>query len=347
MSYFGPVWSSLKFSTGKALLDFAGGYNQRLPYRSDNVTFKNVRHKSALVHIAKQLAMSTLEGELNLLVPRYRRFLEKKLRDVVLEQQKNNQNFVQLIKDEQISNNEWGRVTTEEEGRTIQAVDRYGDPVPEALIIYIEDTETHAISKKTNDPVTGAVIETPDNTRVIDHIDLSPQISVNSSKNIVLTQVQGRDYTRKELVSGGDISFSVSGTIVSHNEGEYPESAVKKFIQIMQYNGIVHVKSMLFDQFNVDKIVIRDFSLSNPDYKNIQPYSFSCVAIEPDEDVKITQDTISILNRELQISPMSKWYKFILNSKWGDMATSAVVNTASSMATQAAGRGLDELLPNI
>lgn len=347
MSYFGPVWSSLKFSTGKALLDFGGSFNQRLPYRSDNVEFKNIRHKSALIHIAKQLAMSTLEGEMNLLVPRYRRYLEKTLRDVVLAQQDNNANFVQLIKDEQISNNEWGKVTTEEEGRTLQAVDRYGVPVPEALIMYIEDTETHSMTEKKNDPLTGAVIPTSIETRVIDHIDLAPQISVNSSKNIVLTQVQGRDYTRKELVSGGDVSFSVSGSIVSHNEGEYPENAVKKFIQLMQYNGIVHVKSMIFDQFNVDKIIIKDFSLSNPEYKNIQPYSFSCVAIEPDEDVKITQDTISILNREIQASSMSKWYKFILDSKWGEMATSAVVNTASSMVTQAAGRGLDELLPNI
>lgn len=347
MSYFGPVWSSLKFSTGKALLDFGVSFNQRLPYRSDNVEFKNIRHKSVLIHIAKQLAMSTLEGEINLLVPRYRRYLEKTLRDVVLAQQDNNANFVQLIKDEQISNNEWGKVTTEEEGRTLQAVDRYGVPVPEALIMYIEDTETHSMIEEKNDPLTGAIISTSIETSVIDHIDLAPQISVNSSKNIVLTQVQGRDYTRKELVSGGDISFSVSGSIVSHNEGEYPENAVKKFIQLMQYNGIVHVKSMIFDQFNVDKIIIKDFSLSNPEYKNIQPYSFSCVAIEPDEDVKITQDTISILNREIQASPMSKWYKFILDSKWGEMATSVVVNTASSMVTQAAGRGLDELLPNI
>lgn len=327
MSYFGPVWRSLKFSTGKALLDFGGSFNQHLPYRSDNVEYKNVRHKSAM--------------------PKYRRSLEKKLRDVVLEQQKNNQNFVQLIKDEQISTNEWGKVTTEQEGRTLQALDRYGTPVPEALIMYIEDTETHTAISKTVDPVSGGTIETSMETKVIDHIDLSPQISVSSSKNIVMTQVQGRDYTRKELVSGGDISFSVTGSIVSHNEGEYPESAVKKFIQIMQYNGIVNVKSMLFDQFNVTRIVIKDFSLSNPEYKNIQPYSFSCVAIEPDEDVKITQDTISVINRELQTSPMSKWYKFILDSKWGDMATSAVMNTASNMVTQGAGRGLDELLPNI
>lgn len=213
--------------------------------------------------------------------------------------------------------------------------------------MYIEDTETHTAISKTVDPVSGGTIETSMETKVIDHIDLSPQISVSSSKNIVMTQVQGRDYTRKELVSGGDISFSVTGSIVSHNEGEYPESAVKKFIQIMQYNGIVNVKSMLFDQFNVTRIVIKDFSLSNPEYKNIQPYSFSCVAIEPDEDVKITQDTISVINRELQTSPMSKWYKFILDSKWGDMATSAVMNTASNMVTQGAGRGLDELLPNI
>ena len=45
--------------------------------------------------------------------------------------------------------------------------------------------------------------------------DLQPVVQVSSKNNVLLTTVQGRDYTRKELVSGGDLEISINGKITS------------------------------------------------------------------------------------------------------------------------------------
>ena len=52
--------------------------------------------------------------------------------------------------------------------------------------------------------------------------DLGATVSSQSSNNLILTKVQGRDYSRKELVSGGDINFTVTGKIVSNYPDIYP-----------------------------------------------------------------------------------------------------------------------------
>ena len=54
-------------------------------------------------------------------------------------------------------------------------------------------------------------------------------------------------------------------------------------------------------------------------------------------------DTIAILNEELTLSPMNKWYKFILNSKLAETVARGASSTISSFATT----GLDALVPNI
>lgn len=79
----------------------------------------------------------------------------------------------------------------------------------------------------------------------------------------------------------------------------------------------------------------------------MQPYSMTCVAVEPDEDIKVEKDTISVLNTELQLSPMNKWYQLILDNKLAQMTASAVINTASSAVVQGTAMSLDELVPNI
>ncbi|MCD8080129.1 MAG: DUF6046 domain-containing protein [Bacteroides sp.] len=50
---------------------------------------------------------------------------------------------------------------------------------------------------------------------MVNFVDLQPQVKVTTKNNVVLTQVQGRDYTRKELVSGGDFEISINGLITS------------------------------------------------------------------------------------------------------------------------------------
>lgn len=332
---FSSIWGNLRFTHGNEITNaLSAPLNWRIRKDNSPLTFKNPRYKNVLVHAAKQTLMSELEGSLNKIIPTFKRQYEAFQRSKVLKQQ--TENYRDLINNQNTQANGWGKVDAGG-GHTIQAKDKYGTLVKESLMLYYKAEETHHVT----DGALGY------DTNVVCHIDLSPQVSMSSSKNIVMTQVQGRDYTRKELVSGGDLQFSINGNIVSDEMNVYPAEAVKKFIQIMEYNGILNVNFIMFEPFNVTQVIIKDYSLSSPTYKNVQPYSFSCVAVEPDEDVQITSDTISVLNKELEVSPTAKWYNLVLENKLTSMATNATVSATNSAIVTATGTGLDALTTNI
>ena len=347
MSFIGDIWGNVKFNAGKAAANAASSVSWAYTHSpAQEVIYRNNRaYKSVLVHVAKQLAMSEIEGQINKLFPKYQRYLEKTLRKTVLKQQKSNQ--VQLIRNRESQMKEWGRITADG-GHTIIAKDKYGNAVPESLMLFYDgDTDILVEDVKI---VGDKQVKDSYTTKTICFIDINPDVAIQSSKNIVMTTVQGRDYTRKELVSGGDLNFTVTGEIVSNEEGVYPENDVKKFIQIMQYGGVVNVNHFQFKQFNVDKIIIKDFNMQNQEFKNIQPYTFTCVAVEPDEDVVVKSDTIAVINREIEVSPMSKWYKLILNNKYAEIVANAAASAVSSTVNagvNAAGNGLDKLVDKI
>lgn len=348
MSYWGGAWSSLKFSAGSSVDAMTSSISYRyLHGAGGNLIYKNNRaYKSVLVHVAKQMAMQAIEGEVNKLFPKYQRYLEDKLRETVLTQQENNR--IELIKNQHKQSNDLGKIITEN-GKTLVAKDKYGNWIKESLMLYY-DAETDVVVSDVSYTYTEDTGKKEGNgsnniymTKTVCFIDLTPHVSSQSSKNLILTPVQGRDYTRKELISGGDLTFSVNGEINSNQDGVYPENDVKKFIQIMQYGGVVKVNHFMFKQFNIEQVIIKDFNLPDAQYKNIQPYSFTCVAVEPDEDVLVTKDTIAELNQEITTSPMNKWYKLILNNK----LTEIVANTAASAASSLTNAGLDALTTNI
>lgn len=332
------VWSSLVFNAGDAVSTFASGLNFRIPERDGEIVYKNNRYKSVLVHIAKRTVMATLEQSLNNILPKFKKGIENQLHEYVLKQEK--ANLVELIRKREKQANSWGRITAEG-GHTIIAKDRYGDLVREALMLYYDDTESHTVEDV--DTIDGVSTSSSYQTKTVCHIDLAPKVSTSSTKNVVLTQVQGRDYTRKELVSGGDLQFTVNGNIVSDDMGVYPTEKVKKFVQIMQYNGILKVNFMVFEQLEVKQVIIKDWSLGEQEYKNVQPYTFSCVAVESDEEVKVSSDTIATINKEIQTSPLDSWYSMILKDKLSEI----VINSAATITEQAAGMGLDALTTNI
>ena len=178
----------------------------------------------------------------------------------------------------------------------LNATGPLGEPVKEAMILYYKgDQEIEVVENYYSE-----LGDVSNRRKTVTLVDLAPKISVGSKKNLVKTQVQGRDYTRKELVSGGDRTFSVSGKIVSNIIDKYPTNDVRKFINIMEYGGIVQVNNLIFGQFNVDRIIIEDYRLEQPECKNEQPYSFTCVAVEPDTDVMIKADTIDLINYHIE-----------------------------------------------
>lgn len=209
--------------------------------------------------------------------------------------------------------NRYGEV--ELDGRTFRAYDERGKIIREAMILHYkgENMITRTVSGKP-DNHNYEEIEENFTTQHVVFIDLAPQISVQTKKNLILSTVQGRDYTRKELVSGGDLVFSVSGNVVSNTIDMYPENDVKKLISIAEYGGIIEVKNMIFDQFNVNRLLIQDFRLERQDCKNVQPYSMTCVAVEPDTDVVVEADTIDLIDYKIKQNSPDRIVRVALNT---------------------------------
>ena len=371
MGYFDSVWSNLVFNAGNTTSQFVNSLNWRYQKTQGGIKYvSRSAYKSALVHVAKQLAMSTLEGELNSLLPRYEKYARDKMRDAMRTEQDANRKV--LINNGKKSTEDFGFIICEG-GHKLIAKTKYGTPVPEALILSFDgedkvhyddvlwdenSVESYTIKKKSTleqlwnpgneiQHTTQNYKADPFDTKTVFHIDLAPKVSMNSSKNIFLTLVQGRVFTRKDLVSGGDMTYTIRGSIVSNDEGVYPTEAVKRFVKIMQHNGIVNVNFITFGLLGVTRVIIKDFSLDSAEYKNIQPYSFTCVAVEPDDAITIQSDTIAVINKDLAESQWDSWYKTILDNKLAQMAAKTALNVATNTTSSLAGAGLDELLPNI
>lgn len=346
MSLINGVWSDLKFMAG----DAAGSMLTNLAYRvhknknAGDVQYIYQRaYKNVLVFAAKRYLVQKAERELKAILPTMQRKFEKQMIDTVRAQQESR--YAKLISTRTMQMQDYNQLKTKE-GNIIKAKDKYGSPVIGSLILSYDGDDTVTVND-VDTGVDGEQVMKTFTTVTRYHIDLSPEISMSSNKNIVLTQVTGRDYTRKELVSGGDFQFQVNGSIVSDKPGVYPEDKVKAFLQIMQYNGIINVNSHFFGNMNVKQILIRDFNLDKQEYMNVQPYSFSCVAVEPDEEIKLVKDTIQELNSELILSPVNKWYQLVLKNKLAQIVTNAAINTVTNAATTAAvnagSMGLDAL----
>ena len=67
------------------------------------------------------------------------------------------------------------------------------------------------------------------------------------------------------------------------------------------------------------------------------------MAVEPDEDVIVKSDTMAVINKDIVLSPMNKWYKLILNNKYAEI----VANTAARAVSSSVNGGLDALTKNI
>ncbi|KAA6302872.1 MAG: hypothetical protein EZS26_001042 [Candidatus Ordinivivax streblomastigis] len=152
-------------------------------------------------------------------------------------------------------------------------------------------------------------IESNTNYGLVTFVDLQPQVQVSGKNNIVLTTVQGRDYTRKEFISGGDLEISINGKITSKYPDVYPEAEISKFLKLMQYKGVIDCDNTILRQFNISQLIILSFSFSPSDCRNIQPYTLSCVAVEPSEaiELKIAKEE----EVDVAIKHSNKWIKLV------------------------------------
>lgn len=230
---------------------------------------------------------------------------------------------------------------------TIYALDDWGGICPDALMLAVELDPEKKITycqifpeySTVEDPNKKGVYkeETPHSilnqvvTNTLVWYDTTAIITINSDKNLITTKVQGRDYSRKELVSNGDIKFNVSGQITSGRPDIYPTQEMQKFYQMMRYKGVIKINNEVLDSLGITHIVIESFNVSCKEgYKAVQNYTFSAIGLQPEEEKEITEDTIEIIAQ----SPVKTEGS---SNGWVDMLKNqlnGLKNTSSDLVSQ-------------
>lgn len=181
----------------------------------------------------------------------------------------------------------------------VYALDDWGDTVPESLMLGIEVDQPVTITQHRRAPqsvkmgLNYNLVQNKITTNTLVWFDTTALVDVSSDKNLISTRVAGRDYSRKELVSNGDIKFKVSGQITSGKSDIYPTEEMQKFYKVMQYKGIIRINNIILDQLGITHIVIENFNVTAREgCKSIQQYTFSAVGLQPEKEIEITEDTI-------------------------------------------------------
>lgn len=278
-----------------------------------DVLAKKLAHRAA--SLLKDEAMKQLQGLAN-------KLLGKKVDDSA----QSNAMTKLIEKAQKNDDDKYGVMKVNGGANAVTARDIYGNKCIDAIMLGIPVKEKVSYSTSVNKREGGNRTKLGNDVNVsfqsdtLVWYDPTALVAINSDRNLIITKVQGRDYSRKELVSNGDINFTVTGHIMSNMPEVYPATDVQKFIQIMQYKGIVKVNNLILDQFKIDGIVIKDFSLSPKEgYKSQQDYTFNAVGTMPTEEVKVTEDTINIIDNSLQkvAKEKSSWQKMLENQLEG------------------------------
>lgn len=213
------------------------------------------------------------------------------------------------------------------------AMDDWGNVCYDALMLGIPEGPGYCINIDVIGGVSGGTEKYVSKHPV--WYDTTALVTVSSDKDLILTRVTGRDYSRKELVSNGDMMFSVSGHITSRMPDIYPSNEVQKFRTMMEYKGILDVRNEIFDQWGVKKIVIRSFSLPPTEgNKSTQDYSFECVGIQPDTDAAVKDDTITIIDKTI-IEATDKDGK----TTWSDVLKEQLKDVLKDTSVEAVDQG--------
>lgn len=105
-------------------------------------------------------------------------------------------------------------------------------------------------------------LDNPQSTVVGDVVFETAIITVNRPKNIVATQIQGRDGDVNEYINAGDYQISVQGRIVSQEQLKAPEDAVVAFREMMNIAGSLEVASFFLEMFDIHTVVVLNYGVS-------------------------------------------------------------------------------------
>lgn len=116
-------------------------------------------------------------------------------------------------------------------------------------------------------------------------------MTVTMSKNIITTQVQGRNGTVKEYTSDGDFEIDVRGVLIGDGQNNYPELEVEELVRLLTVPDTLTVTSDFLSRFSsispagiegIDKVVVTDFSFPQKEgYRNAQLFQFKLLSNAP------------------------------------------------------------------
>lgn len=142
---------------------------------------------------------------------------------------------------------------------------------------------------------------------VEEFVDLSAMVNVSVKKNIVLTDVMGRDFSRKEYVSGGDYMVNIKGKIVGDYPDVYPGEEVSKLIRMLSSSGILTVDCPLLTRFNITGLYVLSYNIpQSTGSSNMQEYSISAVYEQPIEAL-VVNNTKKEKDLQKIMSELNEW----------------------------------------
>lgn len=178
-------------------------------------------------------------------------------------------------------------------------ISEFGRIITDYLKIWLPDGETDASAE--------VEVSESDSLERLEFFDSHAIMSVNQTKNILLTTVQGRDKTRKELVSGGDYNISVSGLIVGDSPNLYPSQKVRDFIRLMDSKEVLECESPFLSMFGINGLIILNYNMPQErGFHNTQPYTFNAV-YEPTTAVLVEEQRRRIEVMDAEIAKANGW----------------------------------------
>ena len=130
------------------------------------------------------------------------------------------------------------------------------------------------------------------NSQVLLRID-TVLITVNQSRNIVKTPIQGRNGTVKEYISDGDFDIDIKGVIISPYPLVYPREDVRVLIELLGLQKQIPVASDFLQLFDIDSIVIETYSIAEKlGSRNEVPFEIKAISDQAEELLLTTKDNL-------------------------------------------------------
>jgi hypothetical protein len=136
------------------------------------------------------------------------------------------------------------------------------------------------------------VINTEGVTEIVAYEGIEIQTIVfeaSQQKNIVKTQISGRDGSIKEYISSNDTAITMRGAVVNSLNIAYPRVAVQRLIRILKVPQQIRVVSKFInDTLGFEFITIESWNLiTTPGMRNVQAFTITAVNdVSPEADEK-------------------------------------------------------------